>query len=242
MLAIPCRQPIFGMEKTRDAFQPLAKYLSEVTGKNVEVKTFPNFITYWNETRNAGTHDLILDAAHFTGYRAKELGFEILAKVPGTVTYSVVVPESSLVLEVDELVGKKIATLGPPSMGAAKVSLLFDNPLRQPFIYETENSEKALDLLFTGEVDAAIIPTPLVRSLEGVSVVMTTEPSQHIALSASPRLSTEVRHYIQDALIHANSTRQGREMLNAIGFAKFENPNKDTYILAAELLHLTDID
>jgi len=235
-------QPIFGMEKTRQSFQPLAEYLSGVTGKTVEIKTFPNFIAYWNETRNAGSHDLVLDAAHFTGYRAKELGFDILAKVPGTVTYSVVVPETALVLEVEELVGKKIATLGPPSMGAAKVSLLFDNPLRQPFIYETENSEKALDLLFNDDVDAAIIPTPLVRSLEGVSVVMTTEPSQHIALSASPRLSADIRHYIQDALINANSTQQGRNMLSAIGFEKFESPSKDSYILAADLLHLTDID
>jgi ABC-type phosphate/phosphonate transport system substrate-binding protein len=162
--------------------------------------------------------------------------------VPGTVTYSVVVPETALILEVEELVGKKIATLGPPSMGAAKVSLLFDNPLRQPFIYETENSEKALDLLVNDDVDAAIIPTPLVRSLEGVSVVMTTEPSQHIALSASPRLSSDIRHYIQDALIHANSTQQGRNMLSAIGFEKFESPSKDSYILAADLLQLTDID
>jgi ABC-type phosphate/phosphonate transport system substrate-binding protein len=127
-------------------------------------------------------------------------------------------------------------------MGAAKVSLLFNNPLRQPFIYETENSENALELLYTGEVDAAIIPTPLVRSLEGISVVMTTEPSQHIALSASPRLPADVRHYIQDALIHANSTQDGRKMLSEIGFAKFEHPSKASYILAAELLHLTDID
>jgi phosphonate transport system substrate-binding protein len=235
-------QPIFGMEKTRDAFQPLATYISKVTGKKVDIKTYPNFITYWNETKNGGSYDLILDAAHFTGYRAKELGFDILAKVQGTVSYSVVVPDSVLVFDIDELVGKRIATLGPPSMGAAKVSLLFDNPLRQPFIYETENSEKALDLLATNEVDAAIIPTPLVRSLTGISVVTTTEPSQHIALSASPDLPQDVRNNIHDALIYANSTQEGRQLLQEIGFSGFENPNTDRYVLAADLLQLADID
>ena len=235
-------QPVLGMEKTRDAFQPLSAYISKVTGKTVEIKTYPNFITYWNETRNGGHYDLILDAAHFTGYRAKELGFDILAKVQGTVSYSVVVPDSSLVIDIDELVGKRIATLGPPSMGAAKVSLLFDNPLRQPFIYETENSEKALDLLAMGEVDAAIIPTPLVGSLAGVSVVTTTEPSQHIALSASPDLPSDVRNYIHDALIYANSTQDGRQMLQDIGVSAFETPNTDSYVIAADLLQLTDID
>lgn len=235
-------QPILGMEKTKDAFLPLATYISKITGKTVQIKTYPNFITYWNETRNGGDFDLILDAAHFTGYRAKELGFEILAKVQGTVSYSIIVPDTALVLDIDELVGKKIATLGPPSMGAAKMALLFDNPLRQPFVYETENSEQALDLLATDEVDAAIIPTPLVGSLAGISVVTTTEPSQHIALSASPALSSDIRDYIRDGLIYANSSLEGRQMLMDIGISGFENPNTDRYVLAADLLQLTDID
>ena len=235
-------QPVYGVDRTHEAFQPLADYLSRITGKSINIKTYPNFITYWNATREGHGYDLILDAAHFTGYRAKELGFEILAKIAGTVSYSVIVPDTALVIDLDELVGKKIATLGPPSMGAAKVSLLFDNPLRQPFIYETENSEKALDLLFTDEVDAAIIPTPLVSTLAGVAVVTTTDPTQHIALSASPGLSTDLRLAIRDALIHADSTQDGRIMLNTIGFTGFENPNTESYVLAADLLQLTGIE
>lgn len=235
-------QPIYGMEKTHESFQPLASYLSRITGKNIKIKTYPNFLTYWNETRDGQGYDLILDAAHFTGYRAKELDFEILAKVPGTVSYSVIVPDAAMVIDIDELVGKKIATLGPPSMGAAKVSLLFDNPLRQPFIYETENSEKALDLLFTDEVDAAIIPTPLVGALTGVAVVTTTDPTQHIALSASPVLDAGLRQFIRDALIHANSTQDGRKMLSEIGFSGFENPDTEKYVMAADLLQLTGLD
>ncbi|MEA1889318.1 MAG: PhnD/SsuA/transferrin family substrate-binding protein [Pseudomonadota bacterium] len=235
-------QPIYGMDKTHESFQPLASYLSHLTGKNIDIKTYPNFITYWNETRDGQGYDLILDAAHFTGYRAKELDFEILAKIPGTVSYSVIVPDSTMVIDIDELVGKKIATLGPPSMGAAKVSLLFDNPLRQPFIYETENSEKALDLLFTDEVDAAIIPTPLVGSLTAIAVVTTTDPTQHIALSASPRLDANLRLFIRDALIHAAGTQAGKQMLRKIGFAGFENPDTERYVMAADLLQLTGLD
>jgi len=235
-------QPIYGMDKTHESFLPLASYLSRITGKDIKIKTYPNFITYWNETRDGQGYDLILDAAHFTGYRAKELDFEILAKIPGTVSYSVIVPDSALVIDVGELVGKKIATLGPPSMGAAKLSLLFDNPLRQPFIYETEDSEKALDLLFTDEVDAAIIPTPLVGTLTGVSVVTTTDPTQHIALSASPELSADLRQFIRDALIHASSTQDGRNMLRETGFAGFENPDIERYVAASDLLRLTGLD
>jgi len=235
-------QPIYGIEKTQATFQPLASYLSHITRKKIKIKTYPNFITYWNETRDGQGYDLILDAAHFTGYRAKELNFKILAKVQGTVSYSVIVPYSTLVFDIDELVGKKIATLGPPSMGAAKLSLLFDNPLRQPFIYETEDSEKALDLLFTDEVDAAIIPTPLVGALTGVAVVMTTDPTQHIALSASPVLATGLSQLIRDALIHANSTEVGKKMLSGIGFASFEDPDTERYVLASDLIHLTGLD
>jgi phosphonate transport system substrate-binding protein len=235
-------QPIYGMEKTRQAFKPLANYLSNVVGKTVEIKTYPNFIAYWEDTRNGYNYDLILDAAHFTGYRAREMGFDILAKVPGMVSYSVIAPDSSLFIDIDELVGKKIASLGPPSMGAAKVSLLFDNPLRQPFIYEAENSDQALDLLFTGEVDAAIIPTPLASTLNGISIITTTEPSQHMALSASPRIDKDIRAYISDSLVHANTTVDGRIMLEKIGFRGFERPMADRYLIAADLLQLTGVD
>jgi len=235
-------QPIYGMERTNEAFKPLANYLSRIIDAEVKIKTFPNFIAYWNDTRDGHGYDLILDAAHFTGYRAKELDFVILAKIQGTVSYSVIVPESSMVMDIDELVGKKIATLGPPSMGAAKMALLFDNPLRQPYMYETENSEKALDLLFTDEVDAAIIPTPLVASLTGVAVVTITDPTQHIALSASPAVSSDLRQSIHDALIFANTTAEGKMMLSRIGFSGFENPDTDRYVLAADLLQLTGLD
>lgn len=235
-------QPIYGMEKTREAFQPLADYLSSITGKPIRIHTYPNFIAYWEETRKGHTYDLILDAAHFTGYRARTMGFDILAKVPGTVSYSVIAPDTSLIIDIEELVGKKIASLGPPSMGAAKVSLLFDNPLRQPFIYEAENTEQALDLLYSGEVDAAIIPTPMVSTLDSISVITTTEPSQHMALSASPRVSEDIRAYIGDALIHASSTTQGKAMLEKIGFPGFEHPMADHYLAAANLLQLAGID
>jgi len=235
-------QPVYGMDKTAETFKPLADYLSQISSKSIIIKTYPNFVAYWNDTREGLGYDLILDAAHFTGYRAKELDFEILAKVQGIVSYSIIVPDSSLVMDIDELVGKKIATLGPPSMGAAKVSLMFNNPLRQPFMYEAENSEKALDLLFTDEVDAAIIPTPLVAALSGVAVVTTTDPTQHIALSASPYVPVELRQIIRDSLIYANTTKEGKFMLSNIGFAGFENPDTERYVLAAELLELYGLD
>ncbi|MFW2439005.1 MAG: hypothetical protein ACN4GR_06505 [Arenicellales bacterium] len=42
-----------------------------------------------------------------------------------------IAPDPTMVFDTDKLVGKIIATPGPPGMGAAKLSLLFGNPLRK---------------------------------------------------------------------------------------------------------------
>jgi hypothetical protein len=52
----------------------------------------------------------------------------------------------------------------------------------------------------------------------------------------------KLRAYIHDALINAGSTKDGRDMLEKIGFAGFEKPVTDGYLVAADLLQLTGVD
>jgi len=233
-------QPVLSEAKTKKAFKPLAEYLSKVTGKQVVIKTMPNFMAYWDTVRRADSYDLILDAAHFTDYRSKKYGYKVLAKIPDSVSYSLIVLAENFIFDPSELIGKRIATLGAPSIGAARLDALFPNPMRQPIIVEVTNADKGIKMLLDKNVFAAIIPTPLVsRTMaEGkdISVVMVTEPAPHIAISASPKMDANTVAIIRKAIVAANKSPAGKKMLKDIGFSQFDPANAKIYSGQSKLL------
>lgn len=218
-------QPVLGEAQTREAFKPLADFISKVSGKTCVVYTRPNFMAYWETMRKGDEYDLILDAAHFTDYRVKKLGYTILAKIPDSVSYTLVVRDDNPIIDPMELVAKRVATLGIPSIGAARLNAMFPNPVRQPLIVEVNSAEAGLDMVLKGTVFAAILPTPIVsqqmRAGGGLSVVTTTEPIPHVALSAAPSVDAAIRERVRQALLEADKTLAGKAMLKAIGFDRF---------------------
>lgn len=233
-------QPVLSETRTQAVFRPLAKYLEEKTGRKVRILTMPNFLAYWDLVRRPEQYDLSLDAAHFTDYRADKENFEVLAKIPDFVSYSIVVRQENLVFEPSELVAKSIATLGAPSIGAARLNAMFPNPLRQPAMVEVPSTEVGMEMLLDKKVFAAIMPTPIVSQYMAnqapIAVVSTTEPIPHIALSASLNLDASTRNTIRSALVNASKTTDGQAMLKKIGFAKFDPASSKIYRGQAHIL------
>lgn len=224
-------QPILSEERTRQAFRPLADYIGAVTGRACRIQTLPNFLAYWDVVRR-GNYDLALDAAHFTDYRVEKLGFAVLAKIPDGVSYSLIVNDDNLIFDPMELAGRRVATLGPPSIGAARLNAMYPNPVRQPVSIEVNDSEAGIELLRARKVDAAILPTPFVSQQMGqggIAVVLTTEPIPHIALSAAVRVPKAMQESIRTALVQANRTDAGKKMLAGIGFERFDPATAQIY-------------
>jgi ABC-type phosphate/phosphonate transport system substrate-binding protein len=226
-------QPILSEEKTRIAYQPLANYLQKVTGRKCTIKTTPNFLAYWSEVTRNRESMIYMDAAHFTAYRARKQGYHVLAKIPDAVSYSLIVNDSNLVFDPTELTAKRVATLGAPSIGAARLSGMFPNPVRQPIIVEVDNAEMGIRMVLENKVDAAIIPTPIVSRLMSqgtpINVVTTTEPMPHIAVSTSPDIDAATASKIRQALLEASNRTDGQAMLKNIGFPKFDPANSNIY-------------
>lgn len=225
-------QPILGEAQTRHAFQPLCDYIGKAVGEGCVIRTSPNFMAYWDITSKGHSYDLVLDAAHFTDYRIEKQGFTVLAKIPGSVTYSLVTPEDAPVFDPADLIGKRIATLGVPSVGAARLNALFPNPARQPIAVEVSNAEEGLQLLLAHRVDAAILPTPIVSeqmAKGGISLVLTTNPIPHIALSAAPTVDKATQAKIRQVLLDADKRPDGRAMLKEIGFDRFDRATAAMY-------------
>lgn len=233
-------QPILSPERTRAAFQPLCDYLSKAVQQPCTLVTSPNFLAYWQTLRKGSDYNLAFDAAHFTDYRVQKFGWQVLAKIPDTVSYSLIVSDQNPIFDAGELMAKPVATLGTPSIGAARLNALFPNPSRKPLLVEVDTAEDGMKLLLAGKVQAAILPTPLVsqqmQSGGGISVVLTTEAIPHIAVSASPKLDANLRNNLRTALVNASSSLDGRKMLEAIGFERFEAATNAVYAGQAKLL------
>ena len=233
-------QPILDEEQTRKAFQPLCDYLGQAAKRPCRLFTSPNFYAYWDKVRVSTAFNLVLDAAHFTDYRVQKLGFQVLAKIPNTVTYSLVTRNTEMLLDAGELVGKRVATLGIPSIGAARLNGLFPNPSRQPITIEVGAAEQAIRLLLDNKVSAAILPTPIVAqqmaSGANVAVMLTTDPIPHIGLSAAPSIDAATRTALRAALLSAHTSEEGKKMLKLIGFERFDPASTAVYADQGKIL------
>jgi hypothetical protein len=229
-------QPVQSQEQTQRAFKPLTDYLSARTGQKFKVETTLNFVTYWSRMRKQDGFDLVLDAAHFTDYRIKKLGFQVLVKLPDTVSYSLVTNESLLLFDAEELIGKKVATAPSPSLGGVRLAQLYPNTLRQPVSVPTNNFADALTRVRSKAIDGALVPTPLVSGDSTVNTVMTTEPVPHMGLSASKKVPAELRNKIRKALLDAHTTPDGQAMLQKINIQRFNPANAKQYDGYASLL------
>ncbi len=233
-------QPFQSEQRTREIFQPLADYMGHITGQKVKLVTYPNFISYWMETQKPDSYDIAFDTAHFIDYRDKNMDFTVLARQPGSVSISLIVPEDSLVFDAEELVGKKIATIGPPSIAAIRIDELFENPVRQPTVVEGTDSAHVMSMLLSGEVDAAMIPTPLVSAQMaaggGISMVLTTDTIPGMGVSVSPGVSAEIREKLHKGLVEAEKTPEGRKMLEETKLNPFEKTTNQEYFGFSELL------
>lgn len=225
--------PLQSEPEIRAQFQPLCDYLAAVAQLPCRVGTRPNFITYWETIRQGKDFNLILDEAHFTDYRAQKLQFTVLAKIPNTVTYSLIVPSAAKLQDPGRLTGRRIATLGIPSMGAAQLNGLFTKPSKQPILVEVDNAATAFALLRDDKVAAAILPTPLVRDEidrgAPFRALLSTAPLPHMGLSAAPSINPDLRQRLRQTLLEAHKNDAGRAMLAHIGIERFDPANATVY-------------
>lgn len=232
--------PLLDEAETRAQFQPLCNYLANITRLSCRVGTTPNFLSYWESIRQGKEYNLFLDEAHFTDYRAQKMNYTVLAKIPDTVSYSLIVPRAAKLNDPARLAGRRIATLGIPSMGAAQLNGLFPKATKQPIPVEVDNAADGFALLRAAKVAAAILPTPLVREeiVRGAPfrVLLSTVPLPHMAVSAAPGISPELRRTLRQALLNANQNDAGRAMLARIGIERFDPANATVYKGQARIL------
>lgn len=225
-------QPLPGEERIAATYEPLARYLETLTGRRCTIQIPPTFPAYWDVLRR-NNYDMAFDGPHFTDYRAQKFGFTVLAKIPDTASYSLVMRDAARVLDPAQLVGRRIASLGLLSMGAPRLSAMFPNPVRQPVLVDVRTAGEAVDMLLDKRVEAAFLPTAVLgeRLRRGdITVILTTEPGARLMFSTSARMPPQMRDKIRDGLLGATETDAGRAMLEALGLPRFEAATPESFV------------
>ena len=222
-------QPINSQQTTEANYGPMADYLSEHIGHPIVLKPVSNYLSFWGMARREKQFDLALDAAHMTSYRVKTRGDRVIAKVESVVSYSFVTTEDSSVLDMEDLAGRRVATLPSPGLGAIRLLNMYPNISHQPVLVIAENAEEAIKKLRTGKVEAAVIPTPLVGQYDGLSVVDVTEQVPAPAFTVSTRVPPRVAEALRDALVNMGQDEQGKAVLRGARISGFEPAENQDY-------------
>lgn len=231
-------QPILPPDEINLQYKALADYLSAKTGDKIRLIAARDFRTYFTKMKSKQGYDMILDAAHFTDYRIKHMGYKVLAKLPHTVSFTLVTGPDLFIFEPEELAHRKIASMMSPSIDRLRLKKMFPDKKNMPIFIKVNNIKDAVKKIFDGTVDAAMIPTPLVGNFEGLNTVLTSEPIPHMGFSVSPKVPPVVAAKIKKALLEANRTEAGKKMLADANISNFVSANKNIYDGYEDLLNL----
>ncbi|MGE0080477.1 MAG: phosphate/phosphite/phosphonate ABC transporter substrate-binding protein [Thiohalomonadaceae bacterium] len=227
--------PILPAKETFRVYQPLADYLTKTTGHNVQLATTSNFLVHWQLSKRNIYH-LILEGPHMVDYRISKMGYKLVARMPDLISYSLVADENQLAMEPADLVGKSVATMPAPSLGAVHLNQFFPNPLRQPVLVEVDNLEEAMERVASGQSVGALIPSAAVGRFDGLTTVATTDQAPAPGITASPEVSESVRNAISKALIEAHQHPEGRAALALLNIPRFEAASARHYAGYSRLL------
>jgi ABC-type phosphate/phosphonate transport system substrate-binding protein len=184
-------------------YQPIAEYLSKVTGRNIVYKHPGTWGVYRSEMLR-GSYDLIFDGPHFNGYRSEKLNHNILVKAPEIYEFVIIARQGEKYTSAQQLIGRTVCTHAPPNLGALVLLNQFDNPARQPVIKSTEGWDNIYQGVVSGRCVAGVLPMVQLKKQDKnghMKILYKTRAMPNQAFSASPRVPPEIQARIAKSLI-----------------------------------------
>jgi len=231
-------EPAYPPERVQEIYAPLMTYLGKATGQHFTLVTVRNYHFYWRDVQNGAKADFAFDEAHLADYRIQHAHFEPLVRTAEKTSYTLVSNIDIGNKGANGLVGHTIVTMAAPSLGYALLVEFYSNPVLQPDILSTATSWRdAVDRVFGGEADAAIIPTSLKDQYPNLTPVKTSRPFAGQCLSASPTVPADVRDKVREALLKLDTDPEASKLLFELGVTKFVPASAKEYENAQQMLN-----
>lgn len=195
--------------ETRDVanniYQPIAEYLSIVTGEKFVYK-YPDNWTEYSQGMQNNEYDLAFDGPHFVSWRIKHTEHDAIAKLPQLHIWRVIVRSDSVdIQKLDDLVGKKVCAPKSPNFGMLTMMSHYPNPDREPIHVITKGWKDGYNGVLQGTCDAAVLPKTNHKKfdtdLSKTRAIHTHLPYPNQAFTAGPRLTPDLKHKIIEGLL-----------------------------------------
>ena len=228
--------PTQSVARTHELYGPLAKYLSETSGKEIKLVPARNFLEY-NSKMRKNEYDIIFDGPHFVAWRMKKLGHTPVAKLPGKLVFAAIVKDGMPITKAKQLVGKKVCAVNSPNLATLTILDQFDNPVRQPVIVSARSFKDAFDCLKQGKGVAAVLPLKFWNKFKkkgktkGLRILYTSmkRPLPTRSFSVSERVDAVTREKIAIALVNSEGQAGAKPVLDRFRSTNFVKTNKKEF-------------
>lgn len=216
-----------------EVYQPIADYLSKVTGQKVVYQYPDNWLTYQQDMRK-DMYDIVFDGPAFIGWRESRLHHVPLVKLPGKLVFVVIVkPDQNKIQQLKDLAGRTICAFPPPNLATLTVLVEFDNPARQPLIVETPSFPGAYQGVASGKCAAGILQTKIYEKLAAehgaMKILFTSKPVSNQAFTAGPRVPPDMQQKIARALLSEEAKAATQKLRDEFKIKNFEPATREEY-------------
>jgi len=193
-------------EKGEYTYAPIAEYLTKVTGEKFTYN-YPGSWKNYTDSMKQHKYDMVFDGPHFVSWRVKNIEHTVIAKLPQLHIWRLVVlkENSSQLINLSDLVGKKICAPKSPNFGTLTMLSHFSNPDEQPIHIITKGWRNGYDGVLSQKCHAAVMPKTNHNTYDPDNVVTTALhthlPYPNQAFTIGPNISNGLSGRIQQALI-----------------------------------------
>jgi len=237
--------PFVSAEQLVIRFTPLVDYLSLHLDAQIRIETAPNFVEFARRTAKDQRYDILFTAPHFYP-QARNAGYRLMVSVdsPGMRAF-IVVPKQSAIQSINDLRGKRLATVDVKSLATLLVRKHLAehgiNPDKDLQLIATPTHDASLLSSYHGVTDASSLmqppyaaASPQVR--DSMRIIAKTERAPHIPISVGKRISADCATEIATLLLAMASSTEGQQVLKHNGFSGFKQSKADEYEKIKELM------
>lgn len=215
-------------------YGPIATALTQYTGVKVVYRHPKNWIEYSRDMRE-GKYDLVFDGPQFASWRMAHIDHEPLAALDGKLQFVIVAKNGNKhIMDLQDLLGKKLCGLASPNLGTLAAFNLFHNPIIQPSMINVKGGMRAvIKNFFAGKCDAAVLRIDLYNRLPAekkkkMRVVARSRAMPNQSFTVSKHVDASTRKKMHEFFKTPNAAQAANNLLER--FSK-----KKKYFVTAQL-------
>lgn len=188
-----------------EIYQPIATFLTKVTGEKFVYRYPANWADYGRDMQN-NVYDMAFDGPHFVSWRIKNINHDAIVKLPQLHIWRVIARADNVAVNtLDDLIGRKICAPKSPNFGMLTMMSHYPNPDREPIHVITKGWKDGYDAVIRGECEATVLPKTNHRKFDpdfkNTKAIHTHLPYPNQGFTAGPRLTPAMKIKIRNALL-----------------------------------------